>query len=232
MQATPPRRADEIAVRIPLPPFSIRGTLKLPEQPRGLVLLAQGSGASRLGWRDGFILEVLAEARLGTVVLDLITHEEGEVDENTHLLWSDVHRLAGRLVIATDWLAQRGETRHLSFGYLGAGAGASVALVAASARSSVVQAVVSRGGRPDLVPPSLACVTTPTLFVVAGEDTTGLSASRRAMDSLAAIDKRLRIVQRATRPFESQGALEEIARLTREWFVRFLDPAGHRLEPR
>ena len=230
MPAMTPARADEIAVRIPLPPFSIQGTLTLPEQPRGIVLLAQGSGASRLGRRDRLILEVLAEARLGTAVLDLITPEEGEVDENTHLLWSDVHFLAGRLVIATDWLAQRAKTRHLSFGHLGAGAGASIALVAASARSSVVQAIVSRGGRPDLVPPALACVTAPTLFIVAGKATKELSANRRAMESLAAMDKKLRIVRRATRPSGTRAALDEMAQLARDWFVRFLDPAGHRLE--
>jgi putative phosphoribosyl transferase len=109
--------------------------LVLPEQPRGVVLFAQGSAASRPSRRDRFIADLLHRAQLGTAALDLIARDEGEVDEDTRLEWSDIHLLAGRLVIASDWFGQQAHTHDLPLGYLAAGAAASVALTAASERS-------------------------------------------------------------------------------------------------
>jgi len=212
----------ERSVQIPIPPFSIQGKVTLPEQARGLILLAQGSAASRPSRRDRLVLDALAEARIGNARLDLITRDEGEVDENTHLLWSDIHFLAGRLVIATDWLAREAETGQLPLGYLGAGASAAVALAAAAARSAAVRAVVSRCGRPDLIEPALRTVNTPTLLIVRGADRDEVRVNRRAMDAIAATDKELRVIPPSTRPLGERGATEEMARITREWFVRFL----------
>jgi hypothetical protein len=209
-------------VRIPIPPFSIQGKVTLPEQARGLIVLAQGSAASRPSHRDSLVLDALMEARIGSARLDLIMREEGEVDENTQLLWSDIHFLAGRLVIATDWLAREAETGQLPLGYLGAGASAAVALAAAAARSAAVRAVVSRCGRPNLIEPALPIVITPTLLIVRGADRDGVRVNRRAMDAIAAKDKELRIVPPSTRPLGERGATEEMARVTREWFIRFV----------
>ena len=205
-------------MRIPLAPFAIQGTLTVPEGARGLVLLAQASAASRPSRRDQLVLDELAEARIGSGRLDLITRDEGQVDENTRLSWSDIHFLAGRLVIATDWLRSGGETHELPIGYLGAGGNAAVALAAAAARSAIVRAVVSRCGRPDLIEPVLPTVATPTLLIVRGDDEGGVRVNRRALDLVATADKELRVVRRAP------GALEEMARLTRDWFAHFLSP--------
>jgi len=214
----------ERCVRIPLSPFSIRGLVTLPDQARGLVLLAQGSAASRPSRRDRPMLEALLEARIGNARLDLITREEGQVDESTHLLWWDIHFLAGRLVVATDWLARQADTGQFPLGYLGAGASAAVALTAASARSGAIRAVVSRCGRPDLIEPALPTVITPTLLIVDSADRDGLRVNRRAIDTLAAIDKELRIISPAPRSLGERAATEEMARLARDWFVRFLPP--------
>lgn len=222
----------ERRVQIPIPPFSIQGKVTLPEQARGLVLLAQGSAASRPSRRDKRVLDLLLEARIGNARLDLITREEGEVDEHTHLLWSDIHFLAGRLVIATDWLARESQTGQLPLGYLGAGANTAVALAAAAARSAAVRAVVSRCGRPDLIEPALRTVNTPTLLIVRGADRDGVRVNRWAMDAIAATDKELRIISPSPHPLGERGATEEMARITREWFVRFLpSPSEHPVAP-
>jgi hypothetical protein len=222
----------ERGVRIPIPPFSIQGTVTLPDEARGLVLLAQGSAASTLSWRDRLVLDVLMEAGIGSARLDLLMHDEGEVDEDTHLLWTDIHFLAGRLVIATDWLAHQPDTGRLPLGYLGPGASAAVALAAASERSAAVRALVSRCGRPDLIQPALPTVTTPTLLVVRGADPCGVEVNRRALDALAATDKELRVIASARRPVGERGEMEEIARLARDWFVRFVPhPSDHPAAP-
>ncbi len=213
-----PMQTDEVAFRIPLSPFWIDGALHLPERPRGLVLLAQGSGASRPGLRGHLVLDALAEAGFGTVRLDLVSHGEGQVDEETALRWWDIHFLAGRLVVATDWLAERDDTRELPFAYLGVGGGASVALAAALARSSLVRAVLSVDGRPDLIAAALPSVTTPTLLVVEGEEADILRVNRRALDLLAAAEKQLQLVP--------GGARDRTAALVRDWLIRVFHPAA------
>ena len=212
-------------IRIPLPPFTIRGTVELPEQPVGLVVLAQGSAAHHLARRTKVVLDALADARLGRARLDLIMPAEGEVAEGTRLAWSDLHLLAGRLAIATDWLVQCTETLHLPIGYLAAGANAAVALLAAAARPQLVKAIVSCDGRPDLIGPALRSVVTPTLFLVHGEYARGFQITRRAMETLGATQKELHILSsEETRHPDTRVALAEIARRSRNWFGRFLSP--------
>ena len=135
-------------IRIPLPPFTIRGTVQLPDQPAGLVVLAQGSAHIEPARHTGVVLDALAEARIADARLDLIMPEEGEVAEDTRLLWSDIHLLAGRLAIATDWVVQWPDAFDLPIGYLGVGANAAVALLAAAARPPLVKAIVTCDGRP------------------------------------------------------------------------------------
>jgi putative phosphoribosyl transferase len=131
----------------------------------------------------------------------------------------DIGLLAERLVAATDWLTQYRDTRHLRIGYFGASTGA--ALVAAAERPDVVGAVVSRGGRPDLAGPALSRVRAPTLLIVGGNDFPVIDLNRAALAQLRC-EKQLVIVPGATHLFEEPGALEEVARLAREWFERHL----------
>jgi putative phosphoribosyl transferase len=175
----------EEEVHIPIAPFSIGARVSLPEPARGLVLVAQGSGRRRPGPKGRLLARALAAAGVGTAWLDLLTSAEGERDESSRLTWADANLMAGRLVIATDWLASHAETQRLPLAYLGVGANAAPALVAASERPSVF-GVVSWGGRAALAEPSLGGVTTPILLLgqLVGRDETAPRQAAIARDWL------------------------------------------------
>jgi dienelactone hydrolase len=171
---------------------------------------------------------MLNEANLATLLIDLLTPEEELIDLRTAHLRFDIGLLAERLVAATDWLTQYPDTRHLRVGYFGASTGAAAALVSAAERPQVVGAVVSRGGRPDLAGRALAGVQAPTLLIVGGNDYPVIELNQAALAQLR-YEKRLVIVPRATHLFEEPGALDEVARLAREWFEHHLAPAEARV---
>jgi dienelactone hydrolase len=200
----------------------LEGRLTIPEDARGLVLFAHGSGSSRLSPRNRFVAAALGHDGLATLLVDLLTPEEDEVDAHTASFRFDIHLLAARLVGVTDWLARREEARHLKLGYFGSSTGAAAALFAAVERT--VGAIVSRGGRPDLAGPALDAVRAPTLLVVGGADDRVLELNTRALERLRC-EKRLDIVPGATHLFEEPGALERVARLAGDWFVRYLGGA-------
>jgi putative phosphoribosyl transferase len=197
----------------------------VPEDARGVVLFAHGSGSSRLSPRNRYVAQVLREGGLATLLIDLLTPEEEAIDARTDQLRFDIGLLAGRLAGAADWLAQRPETRQLRVGYFGASTGGGAALVAAAERPDLVAAVVSRGGRPDLAGPALPRVRAPTLLIVGGQDYPVIELNREALGQLRA-EQRLEILPGATHLFEEPGALEEVARLARDWFRRHLAPAA------
>jgi pimeloyl-ACP methyl ester carboxylesterase len=186
-----------------------------------VVLFAHGSGSSRHSRRNRHVAALLNEAKLATLLLDLLTVEEEAVDMRTAHLRFDIGLLAGRLIVATDWLTREPDTQRLPVGYFGASTGAAAALVAAAERPDVVDAVVSRGGRPDLAGPALPLVRAPTLLIVGGDDVTVLELNRQALAQLRA-EKELVIIPGATHLFEEPGALDEVARLARDWFERYL----------
>ncbi len=199
----------------------LEGMLEIPAGAQGIVLFAHGSGSSRHSPRNRYVARAFQEGGLATLLLDLLTADEEEVDRVTAHLRFDITLLAQRLAGATDWLLQYPETRHLRIGYFGASTGAAAALVAASWRAEEVAAVVSRGGRPDLAGPSLSRVRAPTLLIVGGYDEPVIAMNEDAMQQLS-VEKRLVIVPGATHLFEEPGTLEEVARLAREWFMRYL----------
>jgi putative phosphoribosyl transferase len=216
-------RGEERLVRVAAGPVTLEGNLSLPERARGIVLFAHGSGSSRHSPRNRYVARVLNEAKLATLLVDLLTPDEEAVDLRTAHLRFDIGLLAGRLVGVTDWLTQYPDTRELRIGYFGASTGAAAALVAATQRPEAVGAIVSRGGRPDLAGPALARVRAPTLLIVGGNDFEVVELNRRAF-ALLRCEKQLEIVPGATHLFEEPGALEEVARLAREWFERYLTP--------
>lgn len=199
----------------------LEGNLSLPQGARGIVLFAHGSGSSRLSPRNRHVAQLLNQARLATLLVDLLSPEEEAVDLRTAQLRFNIGLLAERLVGITDWLVQQPDTRPLRIGYFGASTGAAAALVAAAERPKIVHAVVSRGGRPDLAGPALAHVEAPTLLIVGGNDPLVIDLNRAALAQLRS-EKRLVIVPGATHLFEEPGALDEVARLAREWFERYL----------
>jgi putative phosphoribosyl transferase len=215
------QRGEERLVRVEAGLVTLEGNLCLPEGAHGIVLFAHGSGSSRYSPRNRYVARLLNAAKLATLLVDLLTSDEEAIDLRTAHLRFDIGLLGERLIAATDWLTQHPDTRDLRVGYFGASTGAGAALVAAAERPHVVGAVVSRGGRPDLAGPALARVQTPTLLIVGGNDFAVIELNRTALAQLRC-EKRLVIVPGATHLFEELGALDEVARLAREWFERYL----------
>jgi len=208
-----------------IPPSGLEGDLVVPAQSTGIVVFAHGSGSSRHSPRNRQVAEMLQQSGLGTLLLDLLTPEEGAADEHTAHLRFNIDLLATRLTEAVDWLSENPATARLRIGCFGASTGAAAALVAAARRPDNVRAVVSRGGRPDLAGPALALVDAPTLLIVGGRDHTVVGLNRQAFDQLRC-DKDLRIVSGATHLFEEPGALDKVAELASDWFLTYLHAGG------
>jgi dienelactone hydrolase len=217
-------------VQIPAERVRLEGTLSIPQNPQGIVLFAHGSGSSRHSPRNRAVAQALYDASLAALLMDLLTPEEEEIDQQTRHLRFNINLLASRLINATDWLMQQPETSMLRAGYFGASTGAGAALVAAARRAEVIYAVVSRGGRPDLAGPALAQVCAPTLLIVGGHDPQVIALNQQALTHLRG-EKKLVIIPGATHLFEEPGALEEVARLARDWFLRHLPAADQRHLP-
>jgi len=215
--------ADGGLVRVPAAGVMLEGNLAIPPRASGIVLFAHGSGSSRHSPRNRAVARALSEGGLATLLVDLLTPAEESVDEQTGQLRFDIGLLADRLVDAADWLIANEETRSLPIGLFGASTGGGAALVAAAQRPNTVRAVVSRGGRPDLAGAALSRVRAPTLLIVGGRDNPVIELNRDAFERLRC-EKKLEIVPGATHLFEEPGALEEVARLARDWFRRFLAP--------
>jgi putative phosphoribosyl transferase len=209
-------KSDERLVLVAAGRVTLEGNLNLPEGARGIVLFAHGSGSSRFSPRNRYVAQMLRQARLGTLLVDLLTSEEEAID-----LRFDIGLLAERLMGVADWLLEHPARQQLAIGYFGASTGAAAALVATAGRSEVVGAIVSRGGRPDLAGPLLPDVRAPTLLIVGGNDVQVIELSRAALAQLRC-EKQLVIVLGATHLFGEPGALDEVARLARDWFERHL----------
>jgi dienelactone hydrolase len=212
-------------VQLPVAGVVLEGSLGIPAGAHGAVVFAHGSGSSRHSPRNRQVAWTLREAGLATLLFDLLTAAEETIDVKTRALRFDVELLAERLVAASDWLAAQPETAGLRLGYFGASTGGAAALLAAAERPAAVAAVVSRGGRPDLAGPALARVRAPTLLVVGGNDLPVIALNEAALAQLPG-EKRLVIVPRATHLFEEPGAMEQVADLARQWFVRYLGAPG------
>jgi putative phosphoribosyl transferase len=198
----------------------LEGNLIVPKAAEGIVVFAHGSGSSRHSPRNQYVAQVLNNAGLATLLTDLLTREEEEVDIKTRQHRFNIDLLSKRLVEVTDWITQNPDTQKLSVGYFGASTGAAAALVAAAERGNIISAIVSRGGRPDLAgSKALKNVQAPTLFIVGENDVQVIGMNESAMKQLDKVErKKLKIVPGATHIFEEPGTLEEVARLARGWF--------------
>ena len=166
--------------------MTLEGNLVIPtEECKGIVLFAHGSGSGRHSPRNRYVAQVLQEAGLATLLIDLLTMEEESVDMWTRHLRFDIQLLAERLSNTTDWIIKNSDTRNLSIGYFGASTGAGAALVAASELPRLVKAIVSRGGRPDLAGEyALSLVKAPTLLIVGANDEQGYRYKPRGFKAL------------------------------------------------
>jgi putative phosphoribosyl transferase len=210
----------EESLPIPVAGVVLAADIAVPESPQGVVLFAHGSGSSRHSPRNRYVAGELQRAGLATVLADLLTPSEEQIDARTAELRFDIGLLATRLAALTDWVTRHEATAGLAIGLFGASTGAAAALVAAAQRPSAVAAVVSRGGRPDLAGDFLAAVRQPTLLIVGERDKVVLELNRQARTQLS--EARLEIVPGASHLFEEAGALEQVARLARDWFVTYL----------
>lgn len=196
----------------------MEGMLELPEDAVGIVLFAHGSGSSRLSPRNNFVARYLHQARIGTLLLDLLTMQE----DRNYATRFDIALLTRRLSIASDWLGTNDSTTGLPLGLFGASTGAAAALQVAAARGTGIAAVVSRGGRPDLAGlMALQNVSAPTLLIVGGNDGGVIELNQSAYAALRC-EKKLEIVPGATHLFEEPGTLEKVAELASAWFTRHL----------
>lgn len=207
----------DLEVVIPADGIALQGHLHLPDQPRGVVVFAHGSGSSRHSPRNRFVASALYDAGLGTLLLDLLTPAE----ERDRACVFDIGLLAERLVAATRWVKARPDTSQARVGYFGASTGAAAALTAAAELGPGIAAVVSRGGRPDLARERLRDVTAPTLLLVGGRDPAVLDLNRQSQVRLTCRNQ-LTVVEGATHLFEEPGALAEVAILAKDWFVEHL----------
>lgn len=215
----------ESVVTVQAGKVNLEGNLVIPEHAQAIVLFAHGSGSSRHSIRNRYVAGALNEGELATLLFDLLSAEEETIDiETTHLRF-DIALLAERLVEAVDWISTNEMTRNLKIGLFGSSTGAAAALVAAAQRPEQVFAVVSRGGRPDLAGSALKTVEAPTLLIVGGNDVPVIALNRQALAELRC-EKNLEIVPHATHLFEEPNALEEVAKLAREWFVKKLISEG------
>lgn len=208
------------SVSIPCEDARLPGKLTVPPAARGLVLFAHGSGSGGSSPRNTFVAEVLHRAGIATLLFDLLTEHEAEDRRNVF----DIRRLADRLLCAVGWASARHATQHLPVGLFGASTGGAAAIVAAT-QQPLVQAVVCRGGRPDLAGMWLPHLQSPTLLVVGSQDPEVLALNRQALASMRG-HHHLTVVQGATHLFQEPGALEQVAALARDWFEAHLHPGG------
>jgi dienelactone hydrolase len=199
----------------------LSGTLIIPDNAIALVLFTHGSGSSQHSPRNQFVARTLNQAGLATLLFDLLTQEEEATDIHTREHRFNIGLLAERLVHATKWAKQQEETRELPVGYFGSSTGGAAAMVAAAELLQDVDAVVSRGGRPDLAGDALPKVQASTLLIVGGNDDIVIEPNEMARDQMCC-EVKLEIVPRATHLFEEPGALEQVAKMASDWFVNHL----------
>lgn len=200
---------------------TLEGTLAIPAESRGLVVFAHGSGSSRFSSRNRYVANVLNDGGLATLLFDLLTAEEHEIDIYTRELRFDIDLLSERMVVTLDWLDGLSTVNDFPIGLFGSSTGAAAALNAAAERPDRVAAVVSRGGRPDMAMKALPLVQSPTLLIVGGLDMQVIELNRLAEAAFKA-PCRVEIVEGATHLFEEPGTLEQVAALARDWFLGHL----------
>ena len=216
---------EKVETIVQLGKTALSADVSLPDHAIGLVLFAHGSGSSRHSPRNRRVAEILNRGRIGTMLTDLLTEDEEQIDIDTAELRFDIPLLGRRVAAITDWIGGQSSLNSLGLGYFGASTGAAAALVAAAEKPNIVQAVVSRGGRPDLAGASLKRVLAPSLFIVGGRDLEVLDLNRSAIAQLPRpTERKLEIVPGATHLFEEPGTLDQAAALARDWFRERLKP--------
>jgi putative phosphoribosyl transferase len=205
----------------------LEGIVSIPEEARGIVVFVHGSGSSRHSPRNQYVAQTLQEGGLATLLFDLLTAYEEESDMQNRYLRFDINLLARRTEGVLEWLDLQPYAYGLKKGLFGSSTGAAAALMAAAELPDQVDAVVSRGGRPDLAGTALTNVGAPTLLIVGGNDDVVIDLNEQALAQMSSHgQKKLVVVPGASHLFEEAGALEHAARLARDWFQTHLNGVG------
>lgn len=206
------------SLKIQMDEIYLEADLQIPEMPIGLVIFSHGGGSSRLSGRNQFVASQLHKKRLATLLFDLLTEEEDSIQGARF----NIKLLAERLITVTRQMFENPDTSFLPKGYFGASTGAASALLAATELGEEIRAIVSRGGRVDMVMDELPQISSPTMFIVGEEDDVVVQLNQKAFTALRC-QKKLEIIPGASHLFEEPGTLEEVARLSAEWFVKYLE---------
>ena len=210
-------KENKKTVKIQMEDVNLQGNLAIPENATGIVIFSHGSGSSRLSPRNNYVAEVLQQKGKATLLFDLLTEKEDRIYENRF----NIDLLTERLIAITKWVKENPETKGLNLGYFGASTGAASALVAAAYFGDQIRAVVSRGGRPDLGMQDIQKVKAPTLLIVGGYDDLVIQLNQKAFEKLQC-ERKFEIVPEASHLFEEPGKLEIVARLSADWFSKWL----------
>ena len=200
---------------------ALSGNLTVPKRATAVVIFAHGSGSSRQSPRNQFVARTLNEAGLATLLFDLLTPDEEAIDLQTRQHRFNIELLAERLIYGTGWAKEQQQTRDLRIGYFGSSTGGAAALLAATKIPNDVEAVVSRGGRPDLAGDALRRVKASTLLIVGGNDDVVIELNDIARNQMRC-EVKLEIIPGATHLFAEPGALEKVAKLASDWFVNHI----------
>ena len=206
-----------IDVNIPIKNITLKGRLRLAENQKGLVIFSHGSGSSRMSSRNNYVADLLLKDYFSSLLFDLLTEAEDTIYENRF----NIDLLAERLVVATQWISKRKDMQNVPIGFFGASTGAASALKATPFLGTKIKAIVSRGGRPDLAVPILDKIKSPTLLIVGGNDGVVIDLNKKACAKLSGI-KKMEIIDGATHLFSEPGKLEAVAKLTINWYTKYL----------
>ncbi len=215
------KNAEDEVVAIPSDGVTVGGNLNIPPSAKGIVIFAHGSGSSRFSPRNTKVAREINKSGTATLLIDLLTQQEETEDIYSREFRFNIDLLAQRLLNATKWIKANLTTRNLAVGYFGASTGAAAALVAAAELPHWLKAIVSRGGRPDLAGTHLSEVKAPTLLIVGGNDLEVLELNMKAKEMMTTKTE-IAIVPGATHLFEEPGKLEQVAKLSIEWFSNYL----------
>jgi len=195
-----------------------QGVLSCVHDALGVVVFAHANGFRRSSHSNLELARRLRLRRLDTLEFELLAPDEP--DHDAHAV--DIALLADRLLQAIDALPS--PQRELPLGLFGSGYASAAALLAETRLGPRVSAVVSRGGRPDLVTRILGEVQAPTLLLVGAADAPVLELNRQACTALRCV-KRIELVPRASHLFQEAGALDAVAKAAADWFCSHLQPA-------
>jgi len=194
----------------------IKGDLTIPQNAPGIVVFAHGSGSNRLSPRNNYVAKILNKNNLATLLIDLLSEKETSSYDKI----SDMNFLSQRLIEVTSWLKENEETKELKTGYFGASTGAAAAIKAAVKNQNKISAIVSRGGRVDLADFQLSQIESPILLIVGENDGFVVELNEQAFQKINCT-KELSLVPNASHLFQEPGTLEEVARLTTQWFIKY-----------